>query len=208
MARERHTQEELAEVLAAIDGYEDVLDVELSADKEYFKLLIFNRIPVLADSADSDLYDVDSAIGKIEDYIYENKGILDSEPLMNTIRVAYNMGMDKNPYDLEQEYINASDFIYMNTPEEDYVYARAELNTSGRGQSYTNSYSNTVSGEIFDFGKYRADKHVYFIDTPAEGNWVSYYELPSIDDEAIHDYGFCFDRDVYDGEVVVYYDYF
>lgn len=43
--------------------------VEVSADEEYFRLVDENRAVVFGDSANTDLYDIDSAIAAFNSYI-------------------------------------------------------------------------------------------------------------------------------------------
>ena len=94
-------------------------------------------------------------------------------------------------------------------------FVRTELNGHGMSQSYTfwdedSDYHTTMSGEIFDFGHYKAESEVYFREVgDDEFEPVSWFEIPSPGEPGRDKYIFVFDVEVLsDGRIAYLYDYF
>lgn len=91
---------------------------------------------------------------------------------------------------------------------------QCNLSSDGRSQYYyfidNDGSEHNSTGEIFDFGKYKADKNVYFKrEENGEFTPVSWFDIPMDGEDGRDDYIFVFDMIIdCEGKVVALYDYF
>lgn len=173
--------------------------VELSATEDYFRLL-FKDVLLICDSACEDLYDEETAEACFNDYINE---YCDEQSQM-TLAAAIDEGYEYNHnLDFDDNAVDAENFLIHN---EDVEKTFVHCNLTPNGYSYKN---HVVSGDIFDFGHFRAENKVYFQEEE-DGSFtpVDWFEVPAPGEEGRENYIFVFDTIVYDGEVLMLYDRF
>lgn len=163
--------------------------------------LLFCGEIVVDDSANEDLYCEESAEAFFNDFI-ENEE-------MNSIHWQLNVAKA-----IEEGYHYNKSLGFNNVVEaENYLidkiqpsFQYCELRCSGYNQSYQYK-DKIVSGQIFDFGHYEAEKEVYFrVDDDGNFTPVDWFEVP--DGEERHQYVYVYDTIVYDGEVIRLFDSF
>lgn len=95
-----------------------------------------------------------------------------------------------------------------------YDFVRTELWGHGMKQGYTftddaTGFSKTMNGEIFDFGKKKAEDNVYFrADGKGGFDAINWFDLPE-EGDCRRQYIFVFAREVQsNGRVAMLYDYF
>lgn len=105
--------------------------------------------------------------------------------------------------------IEAENYIIENTPKAERKFEHCELNCSGYSQNYTWK-SKAVSGDVFDFADYKANKEVYFEEEKGIFTAISKYDIPEEDEreEGVY-YIFVYDTIVDEdtAEVIRLYDY-
>ena len=94
-------------------------------------------------------------------------------------------------------------------------FVRTELSGHGMSQAYTfyddaTGFTNTTSGEIFDWGHYRADNETYFkADGKGGFDAVNWFDIPEEGNPERRNYIYVFDREVQsNGRLAYLYDYF
>ena len=98
-----------------VNGFE----VKVSADGEYFRLEIAGN-PIVADSANADLYDIESATAAFNDRL---ESISEPTRWAGIVRAAIERGFTfKTREDLDNVFVNAEKFIIDNTPFEERSY--------------------------------------------------------------------------------------
>ncbi|MEE0983322.1 MAG: hypothetical protein U0L38_04655 [Bacteroidales bacterium] len=111
-------------------------------------------------------------------------------------------------YSVEDVVIEAEDYIIENTPKAEWKFEHCEL-SRGYSQNYTYK-SKVVSGEVFDFADYKADREVYFREEKGVFTAISKWDIPEEDERGedvwyIFVYDTIIDEDT--AEVVRLYDY-
>lgn len=125
-----------------------------------------------------------------------------------------NNDFDFNPDDSIIDVFTAAEENLLDSPV-GIKFVRTELDGHGMSQSYTfwdedSDYHTTMSGEIFDFGHYKAESDVYFRKV-GDGKFkhVDWLEVPSPGEADRDKYIFVFDKKVLsDGRIAYLYDYF
>lgn len=172
-------------------------ELRLSIDGEYYNIC-HSRELIYSDSANEDMYNEYSAVSFAEDFLNQI-----SENAKQTLVLALTDGYKyNNRISLDDNAIEAENwFIEHNVATMTYC----EL-YNGQNQNYTYG-DKTVSGEIFDFGKYDAEAAIYFR-ANEDGTFtpVSWYDIPN--DEGRKNFVFVFAAIVYEGKVLKLYDRF
>ena len=114
---------------------------------------------------------------------------------------------------ISEVFQEAEDCLLENPTGRDFV--RTELFGHGASQGYTftddaTGFEKTVNGEIFDFGKSKADAEVYFrIDGKGGLDAVNWFDVPAEGDVERRQYIYVFARELKsNGRVAMLYDYF
>ena len=118
----KHTYQEALEVQHSLANNADELgfEVEVSADDEYFRLT-FKKMLISADSANSDLYDVDSAIAAFDSELEEIADCI--KRWTGVVGKAVEDGFTFNSHwGLDNVLINAEKFLIDATPVEERDY--------------------------------------------------------------------------------------
>lgn len=109
----KHTNEE-AQYISENLKYEG-FDVKVSASGDYFRLEISGN-PILADSADNDLYDTESSIAAFNEML---DNITAPNHWVGVVKAAIQRGFNFKSTDLDQIFIDAEKYIIDNVPFED-----------------------------------------------------------------------------------------
>ncbi len=167
----------------------------------YARLLFCGEL-ILDDPACEDLYDEESAECLFNEMI-EDLGLNDKER-QNTMAKAIEEGFKWDRKMYADNFVDAENHLIENCEHE---LEYNPLNGGGCDQNYT-YVDKTVSGQIFDFANYKAEKKVYFHENN-NGTFtpVDWFEIPS-DGEERKEYIFVYDTIVYDGRVLDLYDRF
>jgi hypothetical protein len=127
------------------------------------------------------------------------------------VKNAISEGFEVNEHqDLETILCDAENHLFSKCKHQKFEHCT--LNSDGSSQYYYfidkdgNEFNST--GEIFDFGKYKAEKEIYFKFEDGKFIPVNWFDIP-MEGEERSDYVFVFDTIIdCDGEIVALYDCF